>query len=164
MTAEMVFVVNDDEAVRDSLKFLMESIGLTAETYSCASGFLDSFDPDKPGCLILDIRMPGMTGLDLQKELANRHSLLPIIFITGHGDVPMAVQAVQQGAIDFIQKTFPRPQIPFPFFSTKESGMGIGLAICRTVVESHHGELNFENNSTGGTTFNLTLPIDPEVL
>ena len=106
MTTETVFVVDDDEAVRDSLRFLMKSIGLTAETYSCAAEFLDTFDPDKPGCLILDIRMPGMTGLDLQMELANRHSLLPIIFITGHGDVPMAVQAVQQGAIDFIQKPF----------------------------------------------------------
>ena len=106
MTTETVFVVDDDEAVCDSLRLLMKSIGLTAETYSCAAEFLDAFDPDKPGCLILDIRMPGMTGLDLQKELANRHSLLPIIFITGHGDVPMAVQAVQQGAIDFIQKPF----------------------------------------------------------
>ncbi len=106
MTTQTVFVVDDDEAVRDSLRLLMKSIGLATETYSCASDFLKAFDKDKQGCLILDIRMPGMTGLDLQKELANRHSLLPIIFITGHGDVPMAVQAMREGAINFIQKPF----------------------------------------------------------
>lgn len=101
-----VFVVDDDEAVRDGLRFLMKSIGLSTETYSQAKDFIDAFDPNRRGCLILDIRMPGMSGLDLQKELANRHSILPIIFITGHGDVPMAVQAMQAGAIDFIQKPF----------------------------------------------------------
>lgn len=101
-----VFIVDDDEAVRDSLKLLMKSIGLHAETYSLASEFLAVFDPKRPGCLLLDIRMPGMSGLDLQKELTKRHSMLPVIFITGHGDVPMAVQAMREGAVDFIQKPF----------------------------------------------------------
>jgi FixJ family two-component response regulator len=101
-----VFVVDDDEAVRDSLGFLMKTIGLSHETYALALDFLAAFNPNRSGCLLLDIRMPGMSGLELQKELARRHSILPIIFITGHGDVPMAVEAMREGAFDFIQKPF----------------------------------------------------------
>lgn len=111
MSDETVFVVDDDEAVQDSLRLLMKSIGLATETFASAAEFLESFDPEKAGCLILDIRMPGISGLDLQKELANRHSMLPIIFITGHGDVPMAVQAMKEGAVDFIQKPFRDQQL-----------------------------------------------------
>lgn len=101
-----VFIVDDDEAVRDSLGFLIKTIGLDYETYALALDFLANFNPNRAGCLLLDIRMPGMSGLELQRELARRHSTLPIIFITGHGDVPMAVEAMREGAFDFIQKPF----------------------------------------------------------
>ncbi len=101
-----VFVVDDDEPVRDSLRMLMRSVGLNAETFSGAAEFLAAYDPDHPGCLVLDIRMPGMSGMELQDKLNEIHAILPIIFITGHGDVPMAVKAIQYGAADFIQKPF----------------------------------------------------------
>jgi FixJ family two-component response regulator len=101
-----VFVVDDDEPVRDSLRMLMRSVGLNAETFSGAAEFLAAYDPDHPGCLVLDIRMPGMSGMELQDKLNEMHAILPIIFITGHGDVPMAVKAIQYGAADFIQKPF----------------------------------------------------------
>jgi len=101
-----VFVIDDDEAVRTSLRLLLKSVGLPVETYGSAQEFLDGFDGDRAGCLVLDIRMPGMSGLDLQQKLNTVHSITPIVFITGHGDVPMAVEAMQAGAVDFIQKPF----------------------------------------------------------
>lgn len=101
-----VFVVDDDDAVRSSLRLLLKSVGQTAEAYPSAQAFLDAFDPDRPGCLVLDIRMPGMSGLELQQKLNAMHAITPIVFITGHGDVPMAVEAMQNGAVDFIQKPF----------------------------------------------------------
>ncbi|MGH8502729.1 MAG: response regulator transcription factor [Gammaproteobacteria bacterium] len=101
-----VFIVDDDDAVRGALRLLMKSIGLPAEVYPSARAFLTAFDSDRPGCLVLDIRMPEMTGLELQRELSRRHAIIPIIFITGHGDVPMAVEAMKSGAADFLQKPF----------------------------------------------------------
>ncbi len=101
-----IFVVDDDSAVRDALKLLLRSVGQAVETYGSAQEFLDSYGEDRPGCLVLDIRMPGISGLELQQKLNEKHSILPIIFITGHGDVPMAVEAMQAGAVDFIQKPF----------------------------------------------------------
>ena len=101
-----VFVVDDDQAVRDSLADLMDSVGLKVQTYATAMDFLADYSAERLGCLVLDIRMPGMSGLELQKELNRRESMLPLILITGHGDVPMAVQAIQEGALDFIQKPF----------------------------------------------------------
>ncbi len=101
-----VFVVDDDEAVRDSLAELIDSIGRPVETFDSAQVFLDAYDPARAGCLVLDVRMPGMSGLDLQERLNERHAILPIIFITGHGDVPMAVEAMQRGAAEFLQKPF----------------------------------------------------------
>jgi FixJ family two-component response regulator len=101
-----VCVVDDDEAVRGSLKLLLKTLGVPALAYGSAQEFLADFDPQRRGCLVLDIRMPGMSGLDLQQELNTRGALVPIIFITGHGDVPMAVEAMQQGAMDFLQKPF----------------------------------------------------------
>jgi FixJ family two-component response regulator len=101
-----VFIVDDDAPVRDSLSMLMKSVGLEAETFASAMEFLESYDADRPGCLVLDIRMPGMSGLELQDQLNTMHAIIPIIFITGHGDVPMAVSAIQHGAADFIQKPF----------------------------------------------------------
>jgi FixJ family two-component response regulator len=101
-----VFVVDDDDAVRTSLRLLLKSVGLPVETYASAQEFLDAFDADRAGCLVLDIRMPGMSGLELQQRLNEIHAIVPIVFITGHGDVPMAVEAMQHGAVDFIQKPF----------------------------------------------------------
>jgi FixJ family two-component response regulator len=101
-----VFVVDDDDAVRTSLRLLLKSVGLPVETFGSAQEFLDGFDADRAGCLVLDIRMPGMSGLELQQKLNEMHAIIPIVFITGHGDVPMAVEAMQHGAVDFIQKPF----------------------------------------------------------
>jgi two-component system, LuxR family, response regulator FixJ len=101
-----VFIVDDDEAIRSSLKLLLKTLGLPAIAYGSAQEFLAAFDPQRPGCLVLDIRMPGMSGLELQQALNARGALLPVIFITGHGDVPMAVEAMREGAMDFLQKPF----------------------------------------------------------
>jgi two-component system, LuxR family, response regulator TtrR len=102
----LVYVVDDDEAVRDSLAWLLEASGYRVTGFATAESFLERYDPLAVGVLILDIRMPGMTGLELQEVLHQRGSLLPIIFITGHGDVPMAVKAMKLGAADFIEKPF----------------------------------------------------------
>jgi len=101
-----VFIVDDDEGVREGLSLLLEAVGQPCELYSSAIDFLEAYDPSKRGCLVLDIRMPGMSGLDLQEALNERESQLPIIFITGHGDIPMAVDAMRCGALDFIRKPF----------------------------------------------------------
>lgn len=99
-----VFVVDDDEAVRDALKMLLTAAGLRVETYPSAASFLKHYVPSQSGCLILDIRMPGMSGLALQDELHKRRVSIPILFLTGHADVPIAVRALKQGAFDFIEK------------------------------------------------------------
>jgi two-component system, LuxR family, response regulator FixJ len=101
-----VFVVDDDEGVRNSLRFLLKSVGLTTRALASAGEFLDTYKPSQPGCLVLDVRMPGMSGLELQQQLNLRGATIPVIFITGHGDVPMAVEAMQHGAFDFLQKPF----------------------------------------------------------
>lgn len=101
-----VFVVDDDEAMCDSVQWLMESVNLDARVFGCAVDFLESCSPDQEGCLLLDVRMPGMSGMALLEELKPRNITLPVIIITGHGDVPMAVRALKQGAFDFIQKPF----------------------------------------------------------
>jgi RNA polymerase sigma factor (sigma-70 family) len=104
--APIVFVVDDDPAMRESMRWLIESIGLTVQTHATAREFLERYDPVSVGCLVLDVRMPGLSGLDLQDELATRGSVLPIIMITGYAEVPMAVRAMKAGAIDFIEKPF----------------------------------------------------------
>ena len=104
--APIVYIVDDDDAIRAALRLLLKSIGLAATTLSSAQEFLTSYSPQQPGCLILDVRMPGMSGLELQQQLNLRGAIIPVIFITGHGDVPMAVEAMQQGAFDFLQKPF----------------------------------------------------------
>lgn len=101
-----VFIVDDDDAVRNSIRLLMKSLGLATRPLSTAQEFLSTYEPQQPGCLILDVRMPGMSGLELQQQLNMRGAIIPVIFITGHGDVPMAVEAMQQGAFDFLQKPF----------------------------------------------------------
>jgi len=102
----IVFVVDDDEAVRSALRLLLKSVGLTAVAFSTAQEFLSSYRPSQPGCLVLDVRMPEMSGLELQQQLNIRGAVIPVIFISGHGDIPMAVEAIQQGAFDFLQKPF----------------------------------------------------------
>jgi RNA polymerase sigma factor (sigma-70 family) len=106
MQEQTVFVVDDDAAVRDSIKELVESVGLQAEGYDSALAFLDAFESQRPGCLVLDVRMAEMSGLVLQERLNELKASIPVILLTGHGDVPMAVQAMRSGAVDFIQKPY----------------------------------------------------------
>ena len=106
MSEPTVFIVDDDQAVARSLRWLIESVRLKVETFPSAQAFLDGYDATNSGCLVLDVRMPGMSGLDLQERLAAQRIHVPIIFITGHGDVQMAVRAVQAGAFDFVEKPF----------------------------------------------------------
>ena len=106
MTDTTVFVIDDDEAVRGALALLLRSVGLQAMSFAAADAFLAAFEPEWSGCIVLDIRMPGMSGLELHETLLKRGCLLPVIFITGHGDVPMAVRAMKTGAFDFIEKPF----------------------------------------------------------
>jgi FixJ family two-component response regulator len=103
---QRVYVVDDDEAMRDSLVWLLESHGLAVAPYASAEGFLAAYGEAMRGCLVLDVRMPGMSGLELYEALNARRSTLPVIFVTGHGDVPMAVSALKKGAVDFIEKPF----------------------------------------------------------
>ncbi|MEN6338389.1 MAG: response regulator [Phycisphaerales bacterium] len=99
-----VFIVDDDEAVRDGLATLTSTVRLPTRTFANAQEFLDAYNPAQPGCLLLDVRLPGMSGLRLQDELIARGVTLPIIFISGHGDLPMAVEAMKKGAYDFLEK------------------------------------------------------------
>ena len=103
---QTIFVVDDDEAVRDSLGALLESAGFEVETFSSGADFLDRLDPKRGGCIVLDVRMPGLSGLEIQEKLTEKRITLPVIIITGHGDVPIAVQAIKAGAMDFIEKPF----------------------------------------------------------
>ena len=101
-----VYIIEDDEAVRESLQLVLESIGRRVASFESANSFLTAYNPEMTGCIVLDIRMPGMNGMELQRKLNELNSILPIIFVTGHGDVPMAVEAMQQGAVDFVQKPY----------------------------------------------------------
>ena len=103
---QKVMVVDDDSGVRNAMRILLKSVGLDSVLYASAQEFLAAYQPAQPGCLLLDIRMPGMSGLELQQQLNLRGAVIPVIFMTGHGDVPMAVEAMQQGAFDFLQKPF----------------------------------------------------------
>jgi RNA polymerase sigma factor (sigma-70 family) len=103
---QTVFVVDDDAAVRDSIQELLESVGLQAEGYPSALVFLDAFQPQRPGCLVLDVRMAAMSGLALQEKLNELGAEIPVIVLTGHGDVPIAVHAMRNGAVDFVQKPY----------------------------------------------------------
>lgn len=113
MSAEepIVFVVDDDRAVRDATASLLRSVGLRTQAFRTAQEFLSSERPDAPGCLVLDVRLPGLSGLDLQRALADAGTPIPIIFVTGHGDVPMSVQAMKAGAVEFLTKPFRDQQL-----------------------------------------------------
>jgi FixJ family two-component response regulator len=104
--APLVFVVDDDSSVREALSSLIRAVGLRVETFSSAKAFLQRDRPDMPACLVLDVRLPDLSGLELQRELAARQNDLPIIFITGHGDIPMSVRAMKAGAVEFLPKPF----------------------------------------------------------
>ena len=101
-----VFVVDDDQAMRNSLKWLIESVGVQVESFASADEFLAQYQPGRAGCLVLDVRMPGMSGLELQEYLVEKNIHIPAVVITGHGDVPMAVRAMKSGVVDFIEKPF----------------------------------------------------------
>jgi RNA polymerase sigma factor (sigma-70 family) len=102
----VVFVVDDDPSVRSSLKFLLSSVGLQVESFDSAETFLQRKPPDAPSCLVLDVRLRGLSGLDFQRELAARNIRIPIVFVTGHGDIPMSVRAMKAGAIEFLTKPY----------------------------------------------------------
>jgi two-component system, LuxR family, response regulator FixJ len=102
----LVMVVDDDSGIRNAMRALLKSVGLESAQYPSAQEFLAAYQPSQPGCLVLDIRMPGMSGLELQQQLNLRGAVIPVIFMTGHGDIPMAVEAMQHGAFDFLQKPF----------------------------------------------------------
>jgi FixJ family two-component response regulator len=104
--APVVFVVDDDPSVRSSLKFLLSTVGLQVESFDSADTFLRKSPSDAPSCLVLDVRLPGLSGLDFQRELAARKIHVPIIFLTGHGDIPMSVRAIKAGAVEFLTKPF----------------------------------------------------------
>jgi FixJ family two-component response regulator len=104
--ASTVYIVDDDEAVRDSLRWLLEANSYRVRAYASAESFLAEYDEQQPGVLIVDVRMPGMSGLELQEQLIARKSSMPIVFITGHGDIPMAISTMKKGAVDFLEKPF----------------------------------------------------------
>ena len=104
--APVVFVVDDDPSVRSSLKFLLSSMGLQVESFESAETFLQRKPPDAPSCLVLDVRLRGLSGLDFQRELAARNIRIPIVFVTGHGDIPMSVRAMKAGAVEFLTKPY----------------------------------------------------------
>jgi len=108
MEQSIVYIVDDDPDMRDSLRWLMKTVGLRAQTFASASEFLREFAPNGPGCVILDVRMPGTSGLDLFEDLVTRGEGLPVIFITAYADVPMAVRAMKSGAVEFVEKPFNR--------------------------------------------------------
>lgn len=111
MPYSTVFIVDDDKGVRNSIRELLASVGLRGETYESAHSFLDAFDPERPGCLVLDVRMARMSGLALEAKLAEMGAHLPIVFLSGHGDIPMAVGAIKRGAVDFVQKPYQEQQL-----------------------------------------------------
>lgn len=104
--SQRVYIVDDDQSVRHSLNWLLESVGIDTAVFPDAHSFLSAYQPDSPGCLVLDVRMPGMSGLDLQEQLRQRGIDLPVIIVTGHADVPMAIRAMKAGAVDFIEKPY----------------------------------------------------------
>ncbi|HNA29227.1 MAG TPA: response regulator transcription factor [Thiobacillaceae bacterium] len=123
MNEPTVYVVDDDRAARDSLRWLLESVGHRVSCHASAQEFLAGFDHEAGGCVVLDVRMPGMSGLELQDQLRERGCCLPVIIVTGHGDVPMAVRAMRSGALDFLQKPY-NDQVLL-------DSIGRALALCR---------------------------------
>ena len=133
---QTVFIVDDDEPVRSALRLLMKSVGHDAMTFTSGDEFLASCKPGISGCLVLDIRMPGMSGLELQEKLREQGVNIPIIFITGHGDVPMAVQAMKHGAMEFLQKPFREQDLVDRVNEALEKNLNVHkLALQRTEIK-----------------------------
>lgn len=144
MEQPTVFIIDDDVAVRDSIQELVESVGLRAQGYASAQAYLESFQPECSGCLVLDVRMAGMSGLVLQEKLAELGARIPVIIITGHGDVPMAVRALQAGAADFIQKPY-RDQLLL-------DSINKAVAADAAATRSIDGSASFDQHLTALTT------------
>jgi FixJ family two-component response regulator len=104
--SQVVFVIDDDASMRDAISRLLSAVGLTVQTFASAREFLNGKLPDVAGCVVLDVRLPGLSGLDLQREMVERGIHIPVVFITGHGDIPMSVQAMKAGAVEFLTKPF----------------------------------------------------------
>lgn len=138
---QTVFLIDDDDAVRDSMGMLLESNGISFRSFACASEFLNVYSSDLRGCLVLDIRMPGMDGLELQAILNGFRSSLPIIFITGHGDVPMAVEAMRLGALDFIRK----PVNEIDFLDQINQALSHEIDIRKQALDIQQSRLKFES-------------------
>jgi len=134
----VVFIVDDDPLIRDALEQLVRSVGITVVVFPSAQAFLDAELPDRPGCLVLDIRMPELSGLDLQDELNRKGITIPIIFMTGHGTVPMSVRAMKSGALDFIEKPFEDQELLDAINrAIKQSRMVKKKEAERDVIEQH---------------------------
>lgn len=149
MRTKTVFIVDDDPSHRDSLQFLLESEGLEVRSFSSARDFLDGADPETPGCLLLDVQMPGMNGLELQQDLAEAKISLPIIFITGHGTVPMSVRAMRAGAVDFLEKPF--------------DGQDLFNAIHRAIEQDRHTRVEREKLRASTALIRSLSPREYEV-
>ena len=162
-----VFIVDDDDAVRDSIQELLESVGLRAEGYPSGQAFLDAFEPERPGCLILDVRMSGISGLAVQERLNALGATEPIIILTGHGDVPMAVQAMQAGAVDFLQKPY-RDQALLDSVSraleldlgARQSGPADGDLTQRLSLLTQREREVFDSLLKGGTSKEIARELD----
>lgn len=148
-STEIVFIVDDDEDIRSSLGRSLKKRGFAVETFASAQAFLDEFDPQQPGCIILDYGMPEMNGLELQQKLVSENSAMPIIFITGHGGIPESVQAMKAGAIDFLEKPF----------RTDVLVERIKQALKTSVVASEHREKAFRAKRMLGTLTTRELEI-----
>ena len=164
---QTVFIVDDDDAVRDSIQELLESVGLRAEGHPSGQAFLDAFEPERPGCLILDVRMAGISGLAVQERLNALGATMPIIILTAHGDVPMAVQAMQGGAVDFLQKPY-RDQALLDSVNraleldlgARQSGTGDGdLAQGLSLLTQREREV-FDSLLKGGTSKEIARELD----
>lgn len=166
---QTVFIVDDDDAVRDSIQELLESVGLRAEGHASGQAFLDAFEPKRPGCLILDVRMAGISGLAVQERLNALGATMPIIMLTAHGDVPMAVQAMQGGAVDFLQKPY-RDQALLDSVNraleldlgARQSGTGTGdgdLAQGLSLLTQREREV-FDSLLKGGTSKEIARELD----
>jgi FixJ family two-component response regulator len=136
-----VFIVDDDAAIRFAMQALMDSVNLEHEIFASGDEFLEKVNEQRPGCLVLDIRMPGLGGLELQEELIKRGNTLPIIFITGHGDVPMAVEAMQKGAVDFIQKPFRDQELLDRIREALATEIAYELGVSQRTVEIHRARV-----------------------
>src|SRR5256885_2565759 len=164
-----VYVVDDDEAVRDSLQWLLEGKDYRVRCFDSAETFLSRYDPREIACLIVDIRMGGMTGLELQDRLIERKSPLPIVFITGHGDVPMAVNTMKKGALDFIQKPFNEEELlnlveRIDRKSTRLNSSHLLISYAVFCLKKKNKELSRSSGSRRGGRVRQLLAFPPEQL